>query len=219
MIGSVFLSKDMAKPSHEFVAVVAHNRPNHGEGDHIVHGKKVHLCNIYDVSSCKAHEDMAAALQKKNLLKGVRGTPTHIVYNPHTLEELDRTHGMSASQVENQIEKAQKKLGKPVRWREYMKMREPLDKAKEELADQDYRGALRALDDFEAKEMKSLSAEAESLKEEIMAAGKKLLSKAKEALEAGDKKEAQKLLREVKKNFGGTELDEEATKLLKESKE
>ena len=219
MIGSVFLSKDMAKPSQEFVAVVGHNRPNHGEGEHIVNGQKKHLCNIYDVSSCKSHENMAQALQQKNLLKGVRGTPTHITFNPHTLEEISRAHGMTSGSIEKMIEEAQKKLGKPVRYKDFAKMRETLDDAKAKFEKKDYRGALKVLKGYKSKGMKSLDAESKTLKEEIMAAGQALIDEAKKALETGDKKEAQKLLREVTKGFSGTDLAKEATKLLKEAKE
>ena len=219
MIGSVFLSKDMAKVSQEFVAVIAHGRPNHGEGEHIVNGQKKHLCNIYDVSTCKSHEDMSAALQRKNLLKGVRGTPTHITYNPHTLVEISRAHGMNSGSIEKMIEGAQKTLGKPVRYKDFAKMRKTLDDAKAKLEKKDYRGAFKALKGYKSKGMKSLDAEAKSLKEEIMAAGQALVDEAKKAIESGDKKGAQKLLREVTKGFSGTDLAKEATKLLKEAKE
>jgi TolA-binding protein len=209
----------MAKTSQEFVAVIAHNRPNHGEGEHIVQGKKKHLCNIYDVSSCKAHENMSSALQQKNLLKGVRGTPTHITFDPHTLEEISRAHFMSASQIEDTIKEAQKKLGKPVTYKDFSKMKDALDEARAKLSEKDYRAAFKALKGYKSKGMKSLDAEAKAINDELMAAGKELIANAKKALESGDKKEAQKLLREVTKGFGGTDLAKEAQKLLKEAKE
>lgn len=219
MIGSVFLSKDMAKVSHEFVAVIAHGQPNHGEGDHIVGGKKKHLCNIYDVSTCKTHENMASALQQKKLLKGVRGTPTHIIFNPHTLAELARSHGQSASQIEESIKVAQKTLGKPITWKDFSKMQSTLDDATAKFEAKDYRGALKTLKGYKSKGMKSLDARAKSLKEEIMAAGQALIDEAKKCLDGNDKKTAQKLLRDVTKGFSGTELQKEAQKLLKECKE
>ncbi|MEN8149951.1 MAG: hypothetical protein ABFS86_09015 [Planctomycetota bacterium] len=209
----------MAKVSREFVAVIAHNRPSHGEGDHVVAGKKKHLCNIYDVSSCKSHEDMSKALQGKNLLKGVRGTPTHIIYNPGTLEEISRSHRQSASQIEDSIKVAQKQLGKPVTWKDFSKMKSTLDDAQAKLAAKDYRGALKALKGYKSKGMKSLDARAKSLREEIMAAGQALIDEAKKLLEEGDKAGAQKLLRKVTKGFSGTDLQKEAQALLKKCKE
>jgi len=219
MVRSVFSHKDLTKLSYEYVGVMSHNRPNHGEGEFLVKGEKKHLCNIYDISSCESHEKMSSALSAKNLLKDVRATPTHIWYDPNTLEEIGRANYMNVSQIEDAIEAAQKKLGKPVRHKDFSKMRETLDDAKAKLAEKDYRGALRALKGFDAKGMKSLEAEAKALNEEIVKAGKSLIEEAKKALEKGDTKEAQKLLREVTKGFGGTDLAEEATELLKKAKE
>jgi FimV-like protein len=209
----------MAKTSREFVAVIAHGRPNHGEGDHIVGGKKQHLCNIYDVSTCKAHENMSSALSQKGLLKGVRGTPTHIIFNPHTLEELARSNYQSASQIEDSIQVAQKSLGKPVTWKDFSKMKSTLDDAQAKLEEKDYRGARKALKGYKSKGMKSLDARAKSLNDKIMAAGQALIDEAKKCLDAGDKKKAQEHLREVTKGFSGTDLQKEAQNLLKECKE
>ena len=108
MIGTVFLNKDAVRISHECVTVIAHGNTDHGEGEWVVGREKEHLCNIYDLPTCKAHEDLRTALGQKGLLKDVRGTPTHIIYNPHDLTELARTHHMTLGKIEDAIAEAQK---------------------------------------------------------------------------------------------------------------
>jgi hypothetical protein len=220
MVRSVFSHKDLTKLSLEYVGVLSHRTTNHKSGEYTVAGKKKHMCGIYNLPDCKSHENMSGALSQKGLLKDVRGTPTHIVYNPHDMTELTpRAHYMNVSQIEDAIKAAQKKLGKPVKYKDFAKMRETLDTAKAELSDKDYRGALKALKAYKSKGMKSLDAEAKAIREKIMAAGKELIEKAKTALEAGDKDAAMKHLREVNKGFGGTDLAKEAKKLMEKAKE
>jgi hypothetical protein len=214
MAETVFPSKDLAKLSHEFVAVIGHGSPDHGEGDFVVKGEKKHLCNIYDLPDCKAHEAMAAALQRKGLLKDVRGTPTHIIYNPHDLTEISRAHYMAVSQIEDAIAEAQKVLGKPVRWREYEKMRSTLDAARGFVAEKDYRKALKELKGFDAGSMTNLESEAKAIHEEILEAGRAIVAEAKDLIENGDKDKAKGLLRDAKRDFAKTEVEEEAKTLL-----
>ena len=214
MAETVFPSKDLAKLSFEFVAVIGHGSPDHGEGDFVVKGEKKHLCNIYDLPDCKAHEAMASALQQRGLLKDVRGTPTHIIYNPNDLTEISRAHYMAVSQIEDAIAEAQKTMGKPVRWREYEKMRTTLDTVRGFLAEKDYRKAQKELKGFDAAGMTNLESEAKKLNEEILEAGRALVAQAKDLIEAGDKSKAKDLLREVKRDFAKTEVEEEAKTLF-----
>jgi len=179
MAESVFPSKDLAKLSYDFVAVIAHNRPNHGEGDWIHQGEKKHLCNIYDVSSCKVHEQMAMELQKKNLLKGVRGTPTHIMYDPHDLTEISRAHGMSVSDIEDAVKAAQRKLGKPILWRVYGKLKAELEEIRKLVAEDELRDALRDLKRFDAEEIEAIETEAKELREAVFEAGRKKIAEAR----------------------------------------
>jgi len=219
MVRSVFSHKTLTKFSFEFVPVMAHRTTDHKSGEYMVNGKKRQMCGIYNLDTCKEHETMSGELSRKNLLKGVRGTPTHIIYNPHSMEELGRAHGMSAGQIEDMVKGAQKKMGKPVAYKDFSKLKATLDDAKAKLEKKDYRGAMKALKGYKSKGMKSLDDQAKTLKEEIMAAGKSLIDEAKKALEAGDKKGAKKFLREVTKGFSGTDLAKEAQGLLKQTKE
>ena len=217
---TVFSHKDIIKLSYDFVAVVGHGNTAHKEGDYVVNGKKEHLCEVYNLPNCKSHEDMRNEMNRRNLLPGVRGTPTHIVYNPHDLKEISREHGQSVSAIEKQIAAAQKTLGKPITWKDYSKTRKPLDEARELLSGDkpDYRKALRALKGFDAKGMKALELEVEQIKNEILAAGEKGLADARELIEAGDKGKATKLLRTLARDFAGTDIESEAKKLLAEAK-
>jgi TolA-binding protein len=219
MARSVFPHKDLAKLSYDFVPVIAHGNPDHGEGDFIYGKKKTHLCKIYDVPNCKAHSDMGSELSRRGLLKGVRGTPTHIMFNPHDLSEISRAHGMSVGQIEDAVEDAQKKLGKPIRYKDFQKMRKALDEVKASIEKGDYRKALKGLKSFDAKGLKSLEAEAKKLSEETMDAGGKMIEAAEAALEAGDKKKAGKLLKDVTRHFSGTDLAKKAKSLLDQMKE
>ena len=83
---TVFSHKDIVKLSYDFVAVVGHGNSDHREGEFIVAGKKRHLCKVYNLPNCKVHEDMRGTLSQKNLLTDVKGTPTHILYDPHTMK-------------------------------------------------------------------------------------------------------------------------------------
>ncbi|MHC4469383.1 MAG: hypothetical protein ACYTDY_10280 [Planctomycetota bacterium] len=219
MARTVFSHKDLAKFSLEFVPVMAHGNPDHGEGDFVVGGKKMRLCRIYDLPNCKSHADMRGAVAQRGLLKGVGGTPTHVIYNPHDLTEISRANYMNVSQIQDSINDAQKKMGKPVRYKDFQKMRKTLDDVKAAADKADYRKALRGLKSFDAKGMKSLADEAEKLRGKIMEAGKKMLEDAKAALEAGEKKQAGKLLKDVTRHFAGTDLAKEAKTLLDRTKE
>jgi hypothetical protein len=219
MAETVFPSKDMAKLSYEFVAVIGHQNSDHGEGDFYYEGEKKHLCNLYDLPNCKVHEQMAVELQRRGLLKGVTGTPTHIIYDPHTLKELSRFHYMSTSQIKDAIEEAQKKLGRPVRWHDYMKLEATLDKVEKLIGDKDYRKALRELKDYDPGEMKNLKAKAESLQKKIMDAGKAMLEEAKKALEANDTKKVHDLVRDIRREFPRTDLADAAKDLLSKLKD
>ncbi len=84
---TVFSHKDIIKLSYEMVAVVGHSNTDHVEADYRVAGQKTHLCSVYNLPSCKSHEDMRNALSQKNLLKEVRVTPTHIIYNAKDMTE------------------------------------------------------------------------------------------------------------------------------------
>ena len=217
---TVFSHKDIIKLSYDFVAVVGHGNTAHKEGDYVVNGKQTHLCEVYNLPSCKAHEDMRNEMSRRNLLPNVRGTPTHIVYNPHDMKEISRTHGQSVSDIEDQIGAAQKTLGKPITWKEYGKTRKPLDEARGLISGDkpDYRKALRALKGFDAKGMKALEAEAENIRNEILAAGEKGLTEARELIAADEKSKALKLLRTLSRDFAGTEIEPEAKKLMAEAK-
>lgn len=219
MARTVFPHKDLAKLSYDFVPVIAHGNPDHGEGDFVVKGKKTHLCKIYDVASCELHTNMAPELSKRGLLKGVKGTPTHIMFNPHDLSEISRAHGMSVGQIEDAVKDAQKQMGKPVRYKDFQKMRKILDEAKAQVEKGDYKKALRAAKGFDAKGMKSLEAEAKAIETAVMEAGKKLLEEAKAALESGDEKQASKILKELTREFSGTDIGKEAKTLLESTKE
>jgi hypothetical protein len=214
MAETVFPHKDLAKLSFEFVAVIGHGSPDHGEGDYVVKGEKKHLCGIYDLPDCKSHEAMASALQQKGLLKDVRSTPTHIVYNPHDLTEISRTHYMAVSQIEDAIAEAQKTLGKPVRWKDYEKMRSTLSAARGFLAEKDFRKALKELKGFDAGGVTDLEAEAKALHEEILEAGRAIVARAKELIEAGEADKAKDLLHDVRRDFAKTEVEAEAKELL-----
>ncbi len=108
MWGTVFSHQDITKLSHDFVAVIAHGNPDHGEGEFVMGGKVQHLCKVYDVPTCKSHEDMRNALSQKQPLKDVRGTPTHILYNAKDMTEISRSHSQSVGQMESSIVAAQK---------------------------------------------------------------------------------------------------------------
>jgi hypothetical protein len=219
MIGTVFLHKDAVRVSHECVAVIAHGNADHGEGEWVVGRKKQHLCNIYDLPSCKAHEDLRQAMAEKGLLKGVRGTPTHIIYNPHDLSELARTHHMTLGKIEDAIAEAQRTLGKPVTWREYSKAREDLEEAKAHFEEQDYRKAMKSLKGFDSRGLEGLEAEAEKLRADLLAAGEAKIEEARRLIESGENKAAIKILREVSRDFSGTDLAKTAKELIAEAKE
>lgn len=219
MAESVFPSKDLAKLSFDFVAVIGHQNSDHGEHEYYFQGEKKHLCAIYDLPDCKAHEEMARALSQKGLLKGVRGTPTHILYNPHDLTEISRAHSMSVSQIEDAVAEAQKKLGKPVRWREYSKMRETLDATAGYIAEKEWRKAVKELRDFDAEGMKNLEAEAAKLKQQILDAGNAMLDEARAAIEAGDDHKAREILRDARRDFDRTEIEDKAKELFNSLKD
>jgi len=217
---TVFSHKDIIKLSYDFVAVVGHGNTAHKEGDYVVNGKQTHLCEVYNLPSCKSHEDMRTEMSRRNLLPGVRGTPTHILYNPHDMKEISRSNSQNVSGMEDSIAAAQKTLGKPITWKEYSKTRKPLDEARELITGDkpDYRKALRALKGFDAKGMKALEVEVEQIRNEILAAGEKGLADARELIAAGEKSKALKLLRTLSRNFAGTEIETEAKKLTAEAK-
>jgi predicted negative regulator of RcsB-dependent stress response len=153
------------------------------------------------------------------MLEGVNVTPTHIVYDPRDLKEISRANTMSAKQIEDAIAEAQKKIGKPVRWREYSKLRETLDAASKYVGEKDWRKALKELRDFDPGEMKNLATEADALRKQILDAGRARLDEAKAAIEAGDTKKAGEVLREVRRDFGGTEIEDQAKELQATLKE
>ena len=215
---TVFSHKDIIKLSHECVAVVGHSNPDHGEADFNVGGKKTHLCNVYNLPSCKSHEDMRMALSQKNLLPGVRGTPTHIIYNAKDMTEISRSHSQNVSGMEDSIAAAQKVLGKPISWKKFSKMQKSLDEAEAFIAEEDFRKASRALKGFDANGMESLEQRAELLRASIIEAGNARIEEAKAKLEEGDKSGALKLLRNISRDFSGTELADEAKKLMAEAK-
>lgn len=218
MVRTVFSHKDAFAVSHEFVSLVAHGNTDHPQGEYLMGGRKMHLCGIYDLPDCKAHEDMRAVLGRKDLLKGVAGTPAHIFYNPHDLTELSRANYMSLKDFEDHAAAAQKVLGKPITWREWTKLRKPLEAARELLAKEDYRKALRELEDFDPQGRESLTAEGEALRGEILAAGRARLDEAKALLEQGENGKALKILRDVSRDFPDTEVGEEAKKLIPQAK-
>ena len=215
---TVFSHKDIVKLSHEFVAVVGHGNPDHGEADFRVAGKKTHLCNVYNLPSCKSHEDMRNALSQKNLLKEVRGTPTHILYNAKDMTEISRSHSQSVSSMEDSIRAAQKVIGKPVAWKTFSKMQKSLDEAETFIAEEDYRKASKALKGFSANGMESLEQRAETLRNAITEAGNAQLEEARAKLEEGDKSGAIKILRNINRDFAGTDVAKEAKKLMAEAK-
>ncbi len=216
---TVFSHQDIIKLSYEFVAVVGHSNPDHGEADYRVAGKKTHLCNVYNLPSCKSHEDMRNAMSRKNLLPGVRGTPTHILYNPKDMKEISRSNTQSVGQMEDSIAAAQKIIGKPVTWKAFAKMRKSLDEAEAFIAKENYRKASRALKGFDAGGMASLSERAEKLRRAITEAGNAQLEQAREMLAEENKSGALKLLRTISRNFSGTEIADEAKKLMALAKE
>ncbi len=215
---TVFSHKDIIKLTYEFVAVVAHGNPDHGEADFNVGGKKTHLCKVYNLPSCKTHEDMRVALSQKRMGTDVRGTPTHIIYNPRDMTEISRSHSQSVGQMEDSIHAAQKVLGKPVTWKVFSKMRKSLDEAEAYIAEDDFRKASRALKGFNANGMESLELRAETLRASIVEAGNARLEEAQAKLDEGDKSGAIKLLRNISRNFAGTEVADEARKLMAEAK-
>ncbi|MCU0727495.1 MAG: hypothetical protein MUE73_17190 [Planctomycetes bacterium] len=219
MVGAVFFHKDAVRVSHEFCAVVGHGNTEHANGDYAVAGKKVHLCSIYDLSDCSEHEKMREELSRRDLLKDVKGTPTHIFYNPKDMTEISRFHSASMSQIENALEIAQKAMGKPVVWKEYQKIRKSLDEAKTAFEAGERRKALKALGDFDPKGMESLKGEAEVLKGQILAAGEKSIEEAVSLIETGDKAKALKILRAVLADYAGTDLAEKARELIPQAKD
>jgi hypothetical protein len=215
---TVFSHKDIVKLSYDFVAVVGHGNTAHKEHDYVVHGKKQHLCEVYNLPNCKSHEDMRMTLSQKNLLPGVKGTPTHILYDPHTMKEISRAHFQSVSAIEDMIAAGQRALGKPITWKAFSKIRKDLDDAKEQADEGDYRKALRSLKKFDAEGIKSLEDEAKALAEQIDEAGKKMLEEGRALLESGDSKGALKILRKVDREFHGTDIGKEAKDLIAEAK-
>jgi hypothetical protein len=216
---TVFSHKDIIKLSYDMVAVVGHSNSDHGEGDYNVGGQKEHLCSVYNLPSCKVHEDMARALQAKNLLPGVTGTPTHIIYNPKDLTEISRSHSQSVSQLEDAIAEAQKILGKPVTWKAFSKMEKDLDEAEKFIAEGDFRKAERALKGFDPEGLESLKQRAEKLNAAITEAGNAKLEEARGLLAEGDKSGAIKILRHITREFSGTDIADEAKKLMAEAKQ
>ena len=218
MVRTVFSHKDLAKLSYEFVPVIAHGTTDHASGEYIIGREKKEMCGIYDVASCKQHEAMVQALSAKQMLKGVKGTPTHIIFNPHDMSEISRAHGMTVGNIEDAIAEAQKKLGKPVRYKDFVKMRETLDSASKLIEAKDYRGALRALKGFDAGGMKGVEAEAEGLNARIVKDGEEMLAQARELIDAGETDKALKTLKEVGRQFSGTEIAKKAKALQAEAK-
>ena len=218
MIGTVFLHKDAAKVSREFVAVVAHGNTSHASGEYVYGGEKREMCGIYDLEDCSVHENLRQAVSQKGLLKGVGGTPTHIIYNPHDLSEISRYHGANLGKIEDTVKEAQKVLGTPVTWKQFSKLRATLDDASELIAAEDYRKAIKALDGFEPGTMKGLAEEAAELEAGILAAGEKLLDEARTLIEAEEKPKALKILRTVSRDFAGTEVGEAAKELIPQAK-
>jgi hypothetical protein len=219
MVGAVFFHKNAVKVSHEFCAVVGHGNTDHANGDYVVGGKKTHLCSIYDMPDCSIHEKMREELGRRDLLKGVTGTPTHIFYNPKDMTELSRFHSASMSQIETALATAQQALGKPVTWKEYAKIRKSLDEARTACEAGENRKALKALFDFDAKGMENLKSEAELLKGQVMAAGEKSIGEAIGLIEAGEKAKALKILRMVLADFAGTDLADKARELIPQAKD
>ncbi len=215
---TVFSHKDIIKLSHEFVAVVGHSNPDHGEADFNVGGKKTHLCKVYNLPSCKSHEDMRMALSQKNLLPGVRGTPTHILYNPGDMTEISRSNSQTVSGMEDSIHAAQKVLGKPVTFKVFSKMRKSLVEAEAYIAEEDFRKASRALKGFDANGMESLAQRAETLQASLLSAGNAQVAQAQARLDEGDKSGAIKILRNINRDFAGTEVADEAKTLMAEAK-
>ena len=218
MWGTVFSHQDIARLSHDFVAVIAHSNPDHGEGDFIMGGKTQHLCKVYDVPTCEAHVAMAGALQKKNLLSGARGTPTHIIYNPNDLTEISRSNYQSVSQIEDAIAAAQKVLGKPITWKEFSKLTKSLDDAEAALAEEEFRDALKAMKGFDAKGLTGLETRAGSINERILEGGRAKLEEGRKLLAENEAGKALKIFRDVMRDFKGTDLEAEAKDLLAEAK-
>ncbi len=218
MVRTVFSHKDAARVSHEFCSVVGHGGTNHPNADFMVGGQKTHLCGIYDLPDCKSHEEMSGTLSQRGLLKDVRGTPTHILYNPHDLTEISRAHGMTLGNIEEAVAAAQKVLGKPVPWKEYQKILKPLEDAKTAFAAGDARKALKALGDFDPKGVEALKTQADALRAEIFAAGEKRLEEAKGLIEQGEKAKALKILRDVAADYAGTDVADKAKELIPQAK-
>jgi hypothetical protein len=216
---AVFFHKDIVKLSYDFVAVVAHGNSDHGEADFKVSGQKVHSCSVYSLPDCKTHEDMRNALAQKSLAKDVSGTPTHIIYNPKDMTEISRSHFQSVSQMTDSIAEAQKIIGKPITWKAFSKMTKSLDEAEKFIAEEDYRKAAKALKGFDAEGMASLEQRAEKLRGAITEAGTAQLEKAREMLAEGNKSGALKLLRDIARDFAGTDLEDEAKTLMVEAKQ
>jgi hypothetical protein len=162
---------------------------------------------------------MRMALDRKGLLKGARGTPTHIIYNPNDMTEISRSHRQTAGQMKDSLIAAQKVIGKPITWKSFSKMTKSLDEAEEHIAEEDYRKAARSLKGFDANGMQSLEERAAQLRAQIQEAGEAQLEKAREMLEAGDKSGALKLLRTIAREFSKTEIEKEAKKLIAEAKQ
>jgi hypothetical protein len=216
---TVFSHKDIVKLSYDFVAVVGHSNPDHGEADFSVAGKKTHLCNVYNLPSCQAHETMASALTQKNLLPDVRGTPTHIIYNAKDMTEISRSNSQSVSSMEDSIVAAQKVIGKPITWKVFSKMQKSLDEAEVAIAEGDFRKASKALKGFDAEGMPSLEQRAEKLAASILEAGNARLEEARGMIAEGRKADALQILRDITRDFSGTELADEAKKLMVEAKQ
>lgn len=220
MAENVFPSKDMVKLSMDFVAVIAHNDDGHTEGDYIVNGEKKHMCGIYDLPDCQSHKQMAQAVSQKGLAPGMRGTPTHWIFDPKDLSTpLHTAHSMSASQIEDAIAEAQKKIGKPVLWKDYSKMSKAIEETKRLIAEKDYRKALAELKDLDPKGLANIEAEKKALTEQIFEAGRALLKEAEELIDGGDVAAAKKILLSVRSEFNRTPVEDEASALLDKLKD
>lgn len=220
MAENVFPSKDMTKLSFDMVAVIGHTDDGHTEGDYIVNGEKKHMCGIYDLPDCQSHKQMAQALSQKGLTPGMRGTPTHWIFNPHDLsKEISQAHGMSSSQIENAIAEAQKAIGKPVLWKDYAKMVKAIDEAKRLIAEKDYRKALAELKDLDPKGLANIEAEKTALTEQVLEAGRARVKEAEELIDSGDVAAAKKILLSVRTEFGRTPVEDEAKALLDKLKD
>jgi hypothetical protein len=216
---TVFSHKDIVKLSYEFVALVGHGNPDHGEADYNVGGKKTHLCNVYNLPSCKSHEDMRTTLTQKNLLPDVRGTPTHILYNPHDMKEISRSHSQTVGSMTDSIVAAQKVLGKPITYKAFSKLTKNLDEAEAFIAEEDFRKAMKAMKGFDAKGLESLVARAAELQAKIDGAAEARLGEARKLIDEGENGKALKLLRNVLRDFSGTDYADKAKELIVVAKE